>query len=57
VSGMVQGFGYLLAGVGPFLFGLRHDVTGGWTAPMAMMLIAYVVQMVAGTVAGRNRYV
>ncbi|MUM28186.1 MFS transporter [Mycobacterium sp. CBMA295] len=57
LSGMVQGFGYLLAGVGPFLFGLLHEVTGSWTAPWAMALVVYLVQMVAGALAGRNRYV
>lgn len=57
LSGMAQGFGYLLAGVGPFSFGLLHDLTAGWTAPFAMVLVVYLVQMVAGTLAGRNRYV
>ncbi|MBU9764731.1 MFS transporter [Mycobacterium sp. TNTM28] len=57
LSGMVQGFGYLLAGVGPFLFGLLHDMTGSWTAPWVMVLVVYLVQMVAGALAGRNRYV
>lgn len=57
LSGMVQGFGYLLAGVGPLLFGLLRDVTGGWTAPWTMALAVYVVQMIAGVIAGRNRYV
>ena len=57
LSGMAQGFGYLLAGVGPFLFGLLHDVTASWTAPWIMVLVVYLVQMVAGALAGRNRYV
>ncbi|WP_102145012.1 CynX/NimT family MFS transporter [Mycobacterium hubeiense] len=57
LSGMAQGLGYLLAGVGPFLFGLLHDVTGGWTLPWAMVLGVYLVQMVMGALAGRNRYV
>lgn len=57
LSGMAQGFGYLLAGVGPFSFGLLHDMTAGWTAPWAMVLVVYLVQMVAGALAGRNRYV
>ena len=57
LSGMVQGFGYLFAGLGPFLFGLLHDVSDGWTIPFAMFLAVYVVQIVAGAVAGRNRYV
>ncbi|OMC34594.1 MFS transporter [Mycobacterium sp. GA-1841] len=57
LSGMAQGFGYLLAGVGPFLFGLLHELTGSWTAPWAMALVVYLVQMVAGALSGRNRYV
>lgn len=57
LSGMAQGFGYLLAGVGPFSFGLLHDMTGGWTAPWAMVLVVYLVQMAVGALAGRNRYV
>lgn len=57
LSGMAQGFGYLLAGVGPFSFGLLHDMTAAWTAPFAMVMVIYVVQMVAGALAGRNRYV
>lgn len=57
LSGMVQGFGYLLAGAGPLLFGLLHDVSGGWTVPWIMALCVYAVQMVAGALAGRHRYV
>lgn len=57
LSGMAQGFGYLFAGLGPFLFGLLHDVSDGWTIPFAMFLVVYVVQIVAGALAGRNRYV
>ncbi len=57
LSGMAQGFGYLLAGVGPFMFGLLHHVSGGWTVPWLMMLGVYLVQTVAGAMAGRNRYV
>ena len=57
LSGMAQGFGYLIAGTGPFLFGLLHDVSGGWTTPWVLFLVVYVVQIVAGAAAGRNRYV
>ena len=57
LSAMAQGFGYLLAGIGPFLFGTLHDVTGGWTVPFIMVLGVYVVQIVLGVLAGRNRYV
>ncbi|ANI37998.1 CynX/NimT family MFS transporter [Mycolicibacterium vaccae] len=57
LSGMAQGFGYLIAGSGPFLFGLLHDVTHGWTAPWVLFLAVFCVQTVAGAMAGRDRYV
>ncbi|WP_369816663.1 MFS transporter [Mycobacterium sp. E740] len=57
LSGMAQGIGYLLAGIGPFLFGVLHDATGGWTVPWLMVLAVYAVQIGAGMLAGRNRYV
>lgn len=57
LSGMAQGLGYLIAGTGPFLFGLLHDVSHGWTVPWLMFLTVYLVQIVAGFLAGRPRYV
>jgi CP family cyanate transporter-like MFS transporter len=57
LSGMAQGLGYLLASTGPFLFGLLHDVSHGWTIPFVMFLLVYVVQVAAGAAAGRSRYV
>jgi len=57
LSGMAQGFGYLLASTGPFLFGLLHDVSGGWTVPFVLFFTVYGVQLIAGAAAGRNRYV
>ncbi|EOD70067.1 MFS transporter [Amycolatopsis vancoresmycina] len=57
LSGMAQGFGYLFAALGPFLFGLLHDVAGGWTVPLGMLLALLGVQMVVGALAGRHRFV
>ncbi|GAA2687511.1 MFS transporter [Nonomuraea recticatena] len=57
LSGMAQGFGYLLAAAGPFLFGLLHDVTGGWTVPFLLLIGVLVVQIGVGALAGRPRYV
>ena len=57
LSGMAQGFGYLFAALGPFLFGLLHDVAGGWTVPLAMLLGLLLVQLVFGALAGRRRFV
>ncbi|RZS41311.1 CP family cyanate transporter-like MFS transporter [Herbihabitans rhizosphaerae] len=57
LSGMAQGFGYLLAAVGPFVFGLLHEASGGWTVPLMMLFGVLVVQMIFGAIAGRDRYV
>lgn len=57
LSGMAQGFGYLFAALGPFLFGLLHDIAGGWQVPLAMLLGLLLVQMVFGALAGRRRFV
>ncbi|MGE2836135.1 CynX/NimT family MFS transporter [Mycobacterium sp. SMC-4] len=57
LSGMAQGLGYLFAGIGPFLFGLLHDLTHSWTVPWLMFLGVYLTQIVVGALAGRARYV
>ncbi|WP_418190830.1 CynX/NimT family MFS transporter [Amycolatopsis albispora] len=57
LSGMVQGLGYLLAAIGPFLFGFLHDVTAGWTVPLAMVFGVVVAQTVFGGLAGRDKLV
>jgi CP family cyanate transporter-like MFS transporter len=57
LSGMAQGFGYLFAALGPFLVGFLHDVAGGWTVPLAMLLGLLLIQLVFGVLAGRHRFV
>jgi CP family cyanate transporter-like MFS transporter len=57
LSGMAQSVGYVLAAAGPFAMGLLHDLTGGWTAPLLMLLVLLAVQAVAGVLAGRDRLV
>nr|WP_244223446.1 MFS transporter [Amycolatopsis circi] len=57
LSGMAQGFGYLLAAVGPFVFGLLHDATGSWTVSLIVLLVVMLTQMVFGALAGRRRFV
>lgn len=39
LSGFVQPAGYLLAGIGPFVIGLLHDATGGWTVPLVLLIL------------------
>jgi MFS transporter, CP family, cyanate transporter len=57
LSGMAQGLGYVLAAFGPLVFGALHDRTGGWSAPLALLMGVIVVQAVFGALAGRPRLV
>jgi MFS transporter, CP family, cyanate transporter len=57
LSGMAQSVGYVLAAAGPFAVGALHDVTGGWTGPLLLLLGLLVVQGTAGVLAGRDRLV
>jgi CP family cyanate transporter-like MFS transporter len=55
LSGMAQSVGYLLAASGPILLGLLHETTGGWTAPLAVLLGVTIAQLTVGVFAGRAR--
>lgn len=48
LSGMVQGVGYALAALGPVTIGLVHEATGGWDAPIVVLLGLLVVLLAAG---------
>ncbi|WP_433413279.1 CynX/NimT family MFS transporter [Microtetraspora malaysiensis] len=53
LSAVAQSSGYALAAVGPFLFGLLHELSGNWTLPLLAGLGACVLQLVFGCLAGR----
>ncbi|MGW4643289.1 CynX/NimT family MFS transporter [Sphaerisporangium sp. NPDC004334] len=53
LSAVAQSSGYLLAALGPFLIGLLHQLSGGWTVPLAVGLAACGLQLVSGVLAGR----
>jgi CP family cyanate transporter-like MFS transporter len=57
LSTMTQGVGYLLAAVGPLVFGVLHGATGTWSASLLVALAGVVLQIVVGVFAGRPRYV
>ncbi|WP_019911893.1 CynX/NimT family MFS transporter [Paenibacillus sp. HW567] len=57
LSGMAQSLGYLLAAMGPALFGLLHDVTGNWNIPLALLAVASILLLVVGLGAGSDRFV
>lgn len=53
LSLMAQSIGYLVAALGPILFGLVHDLTGGWTAALFGAAAITVIQGLCGIGAGR----
>ncbi|MGY1750224.1 MFS transporter [Modestobacter sp. SYSU DS0511] len=55
LSAMVQGCGYVVAATGPLVIGSVHDATGGWTAPLLVILGAVIVMTVAGAVSVGGR--
>ncbi len=57
LSGMAQSVGYLLAAVGPFLFGVLRDATHSWTVPLALLLAVVVSLLVTGLGAARDAHV
>ncbi|UQZ36019.1 MFS transporter [Paenibacillus sp. PK3_47] len=57
LSGMAQSVGYLLAAMGPALFGLIHDASGSWNIPLALLAAAGVMLLLAGLGAGRDKQV
>ncbi|MFB6991077.1 CynX/NimT family MFS transporter [Streptomyces sp. NPDC056304] len=54
LSAMAQSVGYLLAAVGPVVFGLLHSLSSGWRAPLLLMVVVAATQTVAALVAGRG---
>jgi CP family cyanate transporter-like MFS transporter len=57
VSTMAQGFGYLLASLGPITIGAIHSASGSWAVPLAVLGGLLVPQLGAGVLASRERLV
>lgn len=55
LSGFVQSAGYVLVAVGPLAVGVLHDLTGGWTWPLIVLLGSAVPAAIAGLVFARPR--
>lgn len=53
LSGMAQGFGYCIAAIGPFLVGIIHEATGGFTATAALFGTLCLGAAISGYFAGR----
>jgi MFS transporter, CP family, cyanate transporter len=57
LSAFAQSVGYILAIPGPFLVGALHDATGGWRAPLTLVIGLMIPQIIAGFFAGRDRQI
>lgn len=57
LSGMAQFVGYSGAALGPLLFGIAHDATGGWVSPLLMLTGCSALVIVFASLAGRRRYI
>ena len=55
LSGMSQSFGYLLASLGPILFGWFHETSGGWVVPLLVIVVTTGIQATAGVALRRDR--
>lgn len=54
LSAFAQSVGYVVAGLGPFGTGALHDLTGSWSAPVAVLMVAAVLLGVLGTLVDRG---
>lgn len=54
LSGFAQSVGYSVAAIFPLTFGVLHDLTGGWTAPLLMLGILMFAAIPAGIVVIRS---
>lgn len=54
LSVMVQAVGYFIAMLGPMVFGLVHDYSGGWSLPLCFVMTVAVGQALCGVGAGRR---
>jgi CP family cyanate transporter-like MFS transporter len=57
LSTLSQGYGYLAAALGTFVFGWLRDVSGNWVLPIILLALLSALQLYAGLIAGRNRVI
>lgn len=54
LTAMALSVGYLIAAAGPFLLGAAHDLTGGWTMPLVLLLAITAAELPLGFHATRS---
>ena len=53
LSGMAQSVGYLVAALGPLVFGSVFDLTGTWTYPLILLFAVSFLKLYMGLLAGK----
>ncbi|MGW3089194.1 MFS transporter [Streptomyces sp. NPDC001108] len=56
LSSLSQSLGYLVAAAGPFAIGLLRSASGGWTVPMAALLVTAAAQLAVGMALTAQRH-
>lgn len=57
LSGFAQSVGYLVAAIGPVLFGFVHDATNSWAIPIVLFLIASALLFIAAFISAKKQFV
>lgn len=57
ISGFAQSFGYLVAAIGPVLFGFIQEMTGSWTIPNLLFMAASLVLFIFSFISAKQRYI
>jgi CP family cyanate transporter-like MFS transporter len=57
LSAFTQSTGYLIAAAGPFTIGVLHSATGGWTVPLALLLVLALPLFALAAYVARVQYV
>ena len=55
LSGMAQSVGYLMASIGPVLFGSIYDCFHTWTIPLLVFIAVTILMMLFGSKAGQDK--
>ncbi|MFL0506963.1 CynX/NimT family MFS transporter [Ureibacillus sp. 179-F W5.1 NHS] len=56
ISGFAQSIGYLLAAIGPVLFGFLHDMANSWYVPNGLFIIVSIVLCISAYISAKDRY-
>ena len=55
LTAMTLCVGYLVAATGPWLLGAVHDLSGGWSWPLLVLLAVTLLELLPGLPACRGR--